>query len=139
MKVLLGIIILIIILGAGGFLLSSNRNQTSQNNQQAQPTQSTQPATQVTQPITEATKSMTISIANFAFNPTPITVEKGTKVTWTNNDSAAHQIVSDPSGGDFKSNTLQPGDSFSFTFDKSGIFAYHCSIHPSMKASVIVK
>lgn len=141
MKTLIGVVIVIIILGFGGFILLSNKNQTSTlTTQQTQPTQQAQPTTtQGTQPTTTSAKSMTVSIANFAFDPSTLNIDKGTKVTWTNNDSVAHTIVSDPNGENFKSNTLQPGDKFSLTFDKTGTFAYHCGIHPTMKASMTVK
>jgi plastocyanin len=31
------------------------------------------------------------------------------------------------------------GATFGFTFTKAGTFAYHCSIHPSMTATVVVQ
>jgi len=62
----------------------------------------------------------TISIQNMAFNPNKITVKSGTNVQWINNDNTQHQIVSD--SGAFQSNTLNPGDSYNFFFDKTGIF-----------------
>jgi len=36
------------------------------------------------------------------------------------------------------SETLQPGESFSFTFDTPGTFPYFCHIHPFMMGSVTV-
>ena len=78
----------------------------------------------------------TVSIKNFAFNPPSITVAPGTTVPWTNNDSAPHTVTADD--GSFDSETLQPGQSFSHTFQSPGTIAYHCEIHPSMKGSVTV-
>ena len=77
-----------------------------------------------------------VSIANFSFQPATITVAVGTTVTWTNNDSTGHTVTADD--GSFKSGTLAPGATFSQTFTAAGTFAYHCSIHSSMKATVIV-
>ena len=81
-------------------------------------------------------KTTTVSIKNFAFNPPNATVAAGTTVTWVNNDQAPHTATADD--GTFDSGTLQPGQSFSFTFDKAGTYAYHCNIHPDMTATVTV-
>ena len=78
-----------------------------------------------------------IALANFAFAPSSLTVKVGTKVTWTNNDSATHTVTADQ--GAFDSKDLPPGQSYSFTFTKAGTYAYHCAIHPSMTATVVVQ
>jgi plastocyanin len=80
----------------------------------------------------------TISINNFAFNPSTLIIKVGTRVTWTNNDNVSHTITSD-SGNLLKSPTLTPGQSFSFTFTKAGSENYHCSIHPSMTGQIAVQ
>lgn len=79
-----------------------------------------------------------ISIKNFSFDPQSITIKPGTTVTWINNDSVPHTITSDPDGATFKSQTLQPGEKFQFTFASAGTFPYHCSIHPSMQGNIVV-
>jgi amicyanin len=81
-------------------------------------------------------QSMSVTISNMAFNPAEISVKAGTTVTWTNNDSIAHTVTSDT--GVFDSKALNPGQSYSFVFATPGTFTYHCSIHPSMKAGVVV-
>ena len=78
---------------------------------------------------------VTVSIKDFAFNPATITITKGTKVTWVNEDSAPHTATSE---GSFDSVTLSKGQSFSYIFAETGTFNYKCSIHPSMKGKVIV-
>jgi plastocyanin len=90
-----------------------------------------------------------VTIANFAFSPSTITVPVGTTVTWTNNDTVAHNIISTngPSvnaseTSTFTSALLDQGKSFSFKFTKAGTFYYECSIHKamaSMHAKVVVK
>lgn len=77
-----------------------------------------------------------VTIQNFAFMPTPLTVPVGTTVTWTNRDSASHTATSDT--GMWDSGTLSTGKSFSFTFNQAGTFAYHCNIHPNMHGSIVV-
>ena len=81
-------------------------------------------------------KTTTVSIKNFAFNPPNATVAPGTTVTWVNNDQTAHTVTAND--GAFDSGTLQPGQSYSFVFDKPGTYAYHCNIHPYMTATVTV-
>jgi plastocyanin len=77
-----------------------------------------------------------VSIANFAFDPGTLTITTGTTVTWTNNDTASHNVTSDD--GSWGSNSLAKGETFSFTFTKTGTFSYHCGVHPSMTATITV-
>jgi plastocyanin len=79
---------------------------------------------------------VTIKAAGFAFNPTSVTVKKGQKVTWTNSDSAPHNVTS--SDGTIKSKDFTNGQSFTYTATKAGTFHYICTIHPQMKATLIV-
>ena len=80
-----------------------------------------------------------VTIANFAFAPTPLTVAAGTKVTWTNTDDEPHTVMSADGGATFKSPALDTDDKFSFTFDKPGTYKYFCSIHPHMVGTIVVK
>ena len=77
-----------------------------------------------------------VTIKGFSFAPGDLSVKVGTKVTWTNEDSAKHKIKSDD--GTFDSDALGQGDTFEHTFDTAGTFAYICSIHPSMKGTITV-
>jgi plastocyanin len=81
-------------------------------------------------------ETMTVSIKNFAFDPPNTTVSAGTTVTWVNNDQVPHTATAND--GAFDSGTLQPGQSYSFKFDKAGTYAYHCNIHPYMTGTVTV-
>jgi plastocyanin len=96
-----------------------------------------------TTPIEIPGTPTTVTIQNFAFSPAVITVPRGTTVTWVNQDSASHTIISDAQGSVaqgalFTSNSMANGASYSFKFDNPGSYPYHCSIHPTMKATVIV-
>ena len=82
----------------------------------------------------------TITIRNFAFSPATLTVKTGATVTWINDDSAPHTVVSDDGAPvPFASARLATGDSFQQTFTRAGTYTYHCSIHPSMKGTIIVE
>lgn len=78
-----------------------------------------------------------VFIQSMAFNPSTITVAKGTTVTWTNKDNIDHTVSSND-GTSFDKNPLSPGNSFSYTPATAGTFAYHCKIHTSMTATLIV-
>jgi plastocyanin len=78
-----------------------------------------------------------VDIQSFAFKPKDLTVPSGTTVMWVNKDSVAHTIVSD--NGLWESPALSQGDWYTNTFYDSGTINYHCSIHPSMKGSIIVE
>jgi len=79
----------------------------------------------------------TITIKNFAFNPSIITVKAGANVTWTNEDSTVHQVKED--NGLFLSSVLGNGQSFTYMFTISGTYNYTCNIHSSMHGKVIVE
>jgi plastocyanin len=85
-----------------------------------------------------AAKTTSVTIMNYAFSPAAVTISVGDTVTWTNHDSAAHNVVVSSGPETFTSPTLQTGQSFSFTFTKAGTYAYYCAIHPEMKATVTV-
>ncbi len=81
--------------------------------------------------------AVTVKAANFAFDPTSVTVKKGQKVTWTNSDPAPHNVTS--SDGTLKSPDFTKGKSWTYTATKPGTFDYVCTIHPQMKATLIVQ
>jgi plastocyanin len=66
-----------------------------------------------------------------------LTITAGTQVTWTNQDGATHNVISNT--GVFSSGDLSGGDTFEFTFDSLGTFPYHCSHHSGMNGTVIVQ
>ena len=77
-----------------------------------------------------------VTIVDFAFQPMAIFVGVGDTVEWTNTGNADHTVDSDTEI--FESDIIDPGESFSYTFDDPGIFPYHCDIHPHMRGMVVV-
>ncbi len=122
------IVILIVAIGIY-FIVSKNKSAVPVSNNQQVPTSQTN---------SEIQSEIMVSINNFAFDPSTITVKKGTKVTWTNDDNVDHTVTSD-SGIALNSPILSQGQSFSYTFTDSGTFGYHCKIHSMMKGAVIVE
>ena len=91
-------------------------------------------------PAASAQDEMTVSIQDFFFDPDQLTVAPGTTVTWVNEGEAPHTVTS-TDGKELDSATLQPGNTYSFTFkadDAGETYAYQCTIHPQMTASVTV-
>lgn len=78
-----------------------------------------------------------VEIKNFAFGPKTLTVKKGTSVTFKNQDSVAHTATADD--GSFDTGLLAKGESGSIAFAKGGMYTYHCTPHPYMKATIIVE
>lgn len=113
---------------------NSNKNQTTSNTSTSNSSQSSSSDSSTSKAPTSADK---VTIQDSSFSPAHITVKKGTKVTWTNNDSMAHTVSGDSSPGPDSGN-LQNGESYSFTFDTVGTFGYHCNIHQSMHGTVTV-
>ncbi|HZO73566.1 MAG TPA: plastocyanin/azurin family copper-binding protein [Ktedonobacteraceae bacterium] len=73
----------------------------------------------------------------YAFAPAAITIPKGSQVVWVNGSDASHTVTS--SGGFASSGLIGQRQSFSATFSNAGTFAYHCTVHPYMMGTVIVK
>jgi plastocyanin len=61
----------------------------------------------------------------------------GTTVKWTNNDNVAHDVTSQ--NNLFFSGNMDPGATFSRTFQTTGSFPYYCTIHSRMTGTVTVQ
>jgi len=90
------------------------------------------PTINVNQPVQP--KTIQVQIANFAFSPATLAIKAGDTIKWTNNDSVIHTV----SGTGWGSESLNTGQSFSYTFNQAGTYDYHCGPHPSMTAKIIV-
>jgi len=90
-----------------------------------------------TTPTPSADTAGAVAITGFAFAPGTFRAKVGEKITWTNEDSAAHTATAE-SGADFDSGDLAQGASFSFTPQKAGTISYLCTIHPSMVGTIEV-
>jgi plastocyanin len=100
-----------------------------------------------TSTASQAPKSLAVSIVPDAgtntsskgFSPDNIVVVLGVNNTlvWTNNDISPHTVTAND--GSFNSGNLAPGQSYTYTFTAPGTYAYHCTYHPWMVATVTVK
>lgn len=140
------IVIVLVIVGAATFFVVSNNNKSDKATEQTEVVEETpQSSTSIdanspepsSNPTDQNEQTSSVAIENFAFSPNALTVKKGTTVTWTNQDTAEHNVFSEDDGGP-KGDLLSKGESFSFTFNKVGTFNYICQPHPHMKGTVTV-
>jgi plastocyanin len=88
-----------------------------------------------------ASAEVNVPMINFKYDPVELTVSAGTTVTWTNEDNVMHTVTSGLRGnptGVFDE-AVEPGGTFSFTFDETGTFDYFCIPHPGMDGTIIVE
>jgi plastocyanin len=78
-----------------------------------------------------------VTIDNFAFSPSTLTVSPGAHVTVANHDSTAHTATAD-NGSSFDTGNIDPGSSKTITLSKPGTYSYHCTIHPFMHGRIEV-
>lgn len=85
------------------------------------------------------TATKTVSIQNYAYSPSDITVKLGSTVTWTNMDQVAYTVTEDDNKTDGPSSgPIPPAQIFQFAFKKAGLFHYHNSLDPNMTGTVTV-
>ena len=77
-----------------------------------------------------------VTIADFSFTPTPVTIAAGQYVTWKNTGPSGHTTTSDTPN--WNSGTLGVGQTYSMYFGTAGTYTYHCNIHPAMTGTVTV-
>jgi plastocyanin len=70
---------------------------------------------------------VTVSMIDNAFEPAELVIRAGTTVSWVNNGNRKHTSTSET--GLWDSGLYGSGESFSFTFDQSGVYPYVCTPH----------
>ena len=78
----------------------------------------------------------TIVVEGTAFSPAQLTVQRGDRVTWVNKDPFPHTATAK---GTFDSGPVAADASWSWVADKAGSFDYVCTLHPTMKARLVVR
>ena len=130
MKRTLTIVIIPLVVIAGAWFYLTNKSAVDA------------PATTTAQKTTTNTNQSNIEakvdIKNTMFTPSQVSIDNGGTVTWTNNDTVAHNVIVDNGEGP-SSDLIQPGSSYSYEFTKPGSYQYHCSVHPSMRGTIVVR
>jgi plastocyanin len=80
----------------------------------------------------------TVDITQAGFTPKNITIDFGDTVTWTNKDTANHQVLADQVAFP-TSPVLAANQSYSHTFKKSGNFNYRDAFNTNRRGSITVR
>ena len=78
----------------------------------------------------------TVVIDGTAFAPASLTVQRGDRVAFVNKDPFPHTATAK---GTFDSGSIAAGASWTWAADKAGTFDYVCTLHPTMKAKLVVR
>jgi plastocyanin len=73
-----------------------------------------------------------------AFSTESITIKRGEALTFLNDDTVPHNIMSATKGNEFNLGSQAPGSSTDVSFNEVGDVAVICAIHPRMKMTVKV-
>jgi len=82
--------------------------------------------------------NLTITQKGRVFSSESITIKKGDTLTFANNDSVPHNIISTSKGNEFNLGSQRPGASTDVTFNEAGEAQVICAIHPRMRMTVTV-
>lgn len=89
------------------------------------------------EPTSVDTLDVSIEITDFKYHPADISVPRGARVTWYNNDRAPHTATERSSEWD--TGVLDQDEGKTVTFDRPGAYEYYCTIHPYMSARITVR
>jgi plastocyanin len=85
----------------------------------------------------DATGTVSVTIADFAFDPATVTAKVGDVISFTNNDSVQHTatVKSDET---CTTPALATDTSGGITFSQAGSYDFFCKIHPQMTGKIEV-
>jgi plastocyanin len=72
----------------------------------------------------------------WGYSPQAASLSAGQSLAWTNQGAAPHTATED--SGSWDTGVLLPGATAAVNFAAPGTYAYHCTLHPWMKGSVVV-
>lgn len=125
----ISILIIIILIIVGSFLVLKPKAKKTE----------IPPQTKVINSSVEKSSLNEVSISNYSYSPSKLTIKKGQSVKWTNFDAVKHNVMPDNQNSVFSaSELLAKNESYTITFDTVGTFSYYCSPHPYMKATIEV-
>lgn len=99
--------------------------------------------TQVPKALANHTSPSEVDITKIGFIPAFIRIKKGAQLTWTNTESIHHQVVFDPNpthtdNPGIDGLDLEPEESVTFIFERSGTFTYHDFINPTKYRGIVL-
>jgi len=91
----------------------------------------------VCEPTLAESKVHTVTIEGMKFSPEVLEVNAGDTVVWQNKDIVPHNVTA--INHDFHSPTISPNGKWTLKTHKKGQHPYQCTLHPTMKAELIVR
>ena len=88
-----------------------------------------------------ATATTSVSLSGMQFVPSCVKISQGATVTFQNADSIAHTVTTNAGQPEsFDSGSMAPAADYVHTFASTAETVHvHCTIHPSMTATIIVQ
>jgi plastocyanin len=77
-----------------------------------------------------------IIIKGVAFDPKDLTIKRGERVKWINQDPFPHTVTA---RGAFDSHSIPAGASWTHAARRPGVYAYSCTLHPNMQGTLRVQ
>lgn len=87
-------------------------------------------------PASATAANYTVIIEHYGFATKQLVVPQGAVIAWTNRDGVRHDATA---VGQWTTGTIAPGETKTITASKPGTFAYKCSFHPDMHATLVVE
>jgi plastocyanin len=91
-------------------------------------------------PDTVAPGTHVVTIENMRFNPQSLTVRKGDRIVWLNNDLVPHTATAKNAAKNhaFDSRSIAPQATWTLVAALPGTYVYVCSYHPAMTGTIVV-
>ena len=135
--IIISVIIILVAAGIYYFAVGSHGSKQGTSDSAAMPDAAAQKFQELPR---DSDGNVIVEIKDFIFNPAEVTIYPGQGVKWINKDTAVHQVYGlVGASGEIRSQKLNEGSYYVYTFDKSGTYEYHCTFHPDMKGTIIVK
>lgn len=87
-------------------------------------------------PSAAGAETRTVAIEGMQFAPAVLTVRHGTTIVWENRDLVPHTATAP---GAFDSGPIAAGTTWRFVAAKPGRYEVVCTLHPTMKATLVVE
>jgi plastocyanin len=78
-----------------------------------------------------------VLMKDFRYQPSILTVKVGDTIEWKNADIFPHTVTAEDKS--FDSASINPGHSWKFIVRTAGTINYFCTLHPNMRAKLIVQ
>lgn len=132
-----------LVIGAGAFMITRDKDEPVETNSAQQTANPTSQTTEQSD-AEEESPAAVITYTNDGFSPQTLTVSSGDTVTVKNESSRTIQFDSDPhpahtENTELNVDTIRPGQSKSFTANRTGTFGYHDHLDDSETGTIIVE